>query len=287
MTAKRLARRCAFLSMDNLDGFCSYDDLVTAPLATLGWAVESVPWRSTTDWAQYEVVVIRTPWDYYLAPHEFMATLRSIASSTRLENPLPVIDWNLDKRYLLDLASRGVPIVPTVVAGTVGEAEAAYDALRNRHARIILKPLISANASRTHLLDSSKSLPELDGSAGWLIQPFLEQITREGEVSLFYFGGDYSHAIVKRPAQGDFRVQEEHGGRLARIEPQDDLLRAGRNVIDAVGQPLLYARVDLVRHDNRWLLMELELIEPSLYFNMDPSSPERFARAFVHWIDTR
>lgn len=114
-----------------------------------------------------------------------------------------------------------------------------------------------------------------------MVQPFMENIINEGEFSLFYFDGSYSHAILKTPEAGDFRVQEEHGGRLQSIKADYSLKQAGRKIMQVLPETPLYARVDVVRiGDNHFALMELELIEPSLYFNMDEKSPDRFARAF-------
>lgn len=280
-------RRCAFLSMESLEGFFSYDELLVEPLANRDWEVSFVPWRSDTDWSLYDVVLIRTPWDYYHHPKEFLGVLDTISSRTRLENPLGIVRWNIDKRYLLDLESRGVPIVPTLLIDG-GEVEAE---LRERISswdatEIILKPTISANATNIHRLPRGdwRATDEICQRGNWLVQPFIESVIAEGEISLFYFGGDLSHAIRKTPATGDYRVQEEHGGVLQSITPDARARSIGKKVIDAIGRNLLYARVDLVRHEDRWLLMELELIEPSLYFNMDPASPERFAAVFSTWL---
>lgn len=277
--------------MESLEGFFSYDELLIEPLAQLGWQVDFVPWRRHVDWSRYELVVIRTPWDYCRHPAAFLDVLRTIERQTDLENPLEIVLWNLDKRYLLDLEERGILIVPTLVLGESPD-EAILDQCADLGAaRVVLKPVVSANAENTHLVtldrpDRWSQLGELAPSL-WLAQPFIESVLHDGETSLFYFGGEYSHAITKRPAPGDFRVQEEHGGLLESIVPDATLRNAGDAVIRAIGRDLLYARVDLVRHEDRWMLMELELIEPSLYFNMDAESPARFAKIFDRWVDCR
>lgn len=274
--------------MESLDGYFSYDELLVEPFREHGWNVELVPWRGRDpDWESFDAVLIRTPWDYYQDPDRFVSVLSEIDRVTRLENPLDVVKWNLDKRYLLDLEARGIAIVPTILLDRLSPEQTMARARDLGSDEIIVKPVVGANAEharRIHLdrLDP-ESLAHVD-SGVWLLQPFIASVIEEGEASLFYFGGTYSHAITKRPAAGDFRVQEEHGGALASITPPPDLLEAGNAAIEAIGKTLLYARVDLVRHENRWLLMELELIEPSLYFNMDPDSPARFARAFSDWM---
>lgn len=273
--------------MESLEGFFSYDELLVEPLARRGWEVSFVPWRSSTDWSRYDAVLIRTPWDYYHHPEEFLVVLETISRATRLENPLEIVQWNIDKRYLLELEQRGVPIVPTVmINGGATEGELRERISSWETAEIVLKPAISANATNTHRhrRDDLTRIGELGRRGDWLVQPFIESVLTAGEVSLFYFGGELSHGIRKTPENGDYRVQEEHGGVLASIDPDSSVRAAGKRVGDAVGQNLLYARVDLIRHEDRWLLMELELIEPSLYFNMDPGSPERFAEAFSKWL---
>ncbi|MDX1571567.1 MAG: hypothetical protein R3200_13885, partial [Xanthomonadales bacterium] len=119
----------------------------------------------------------------------------------------------------------------------------------------------------------------------YMAQPFLEQICTEGEYSLFLFGGELSHAVRKVPKAMDFRVQEEHGARILAVTPEADLVEACERVMTALGSAPLYARVDLVRGEASPLLMELELIEPSLYFDFDPDSPQRFAEAFAAHMD--
>jgi len=120
----------------------------------------------------------------------------------------------------------------------------------------------------------------------FLVQPFMPSVVEEGEYSLFYFNGEYSHTILKTPKPADFRVQEEHGGIIKPMEPSAALRSAGRSVFDLIRPAPLYARVDLVR-DGRgeFLVMELELIEPALYFRMDADSPRRFAAALNQIMD--
>ena len=114
-----------------------------------------------------------------------------------------------------------------------------------------------------------------------MAQPFMASVVDEGEYSLFYFDGAYSHAIVKRPGDGDFRVQEEHGGRLEAVVPEHALLEAGAGALAKLPGQALYARLDFVRDGDEFALMEAELIEPSLYFQLDKESPERFAAALA------
>ena len=284
-------RRAAFLTMDSLDEFVAYDHLAIPPLAARGWAVDEVPWRSNADWSRYEAVVIRTPWDYQDAPEAFLAVLEAIESSgARLANGLDVVRWNLDKRYLREIEASGAPIVPTVWGDDL--TPEALAGLFDRLGReVVVKPVVGANADDTFRLTpdtaSASGVVDTFRQRPFMAQPFVRAVVEEGEYSLFTFGGDYSHAILKTPASGDFRVQEEHGGRIRAVDPEPALRAAAEAALAAAPGPLLYARPDLVRMpDGTWAVMELELIEPSLYFPYDDASPERFADAFVRWMDT-
>lgn len=290
-------KKCAVLSMDSLEDFEAYDHLIEPHLEQLGWHVETISWRKNdVDWSKFSAVIIRTPWDYQEDAERFLKVLESIEnSSAHLENSLDIVRWNIDKIYLKELQDLGVGLVPTIWHDKLTSDSIDEHALYNFFGdltceQIVLKPRISANADNTfwlnkvnakqHLIDINDAFSTRD----FMIQPFMEYIINEGEYSLFYFNGEYSHAILKTPKDDDFRVQEEHGGRLQRIEPEKTLIEHANTCISAIKklhQMPLYARVDFVRHQNGFALMEAELIEPSLYFNMDDNSAKRFADAFV------
>jgi len=284
---------CAFLTMDNLDEFEVYDELLLEPLAELGWSVDMVSWRTNgVDWNRYEAVIIRSPWDYQQDAKRFMQVLRDIdASSARLENPLSLVKWNIDKTYLRELEDQGILIVPTLWGEQLepDELDHAFKTLQTDE--LIIKPTVSANADDTFRVkkemdsDLQKQINATFAHRSYMIQPFMQHIVDEGEFSLFYFGGSYSHTILKIPGSGDFRVQEEHGGRLRSVDPEEQLLERALKTMEKIQPQPLYARADFVRtNSDDFALMELELIEPSLYFNMDPESPKRFARIFHNWM---
>jgi len=282
-------KKCVFLSMDDLNNFECYDHLLVEPLAKAGWQTEEISWRRTdVQWSDYDVVIIRSPWDYQDDPDAFLNTLENISEQTHLENNLDIVKWNINKTYLIDLDFAGINIVPTLWGEnlTKGNLLPAYKRLNVNE--IIIKPVIGANADFTYRLNKDAvvareaELIKSFRNKSYMIQPFMSHIISEGEYSLFYFDGNYSHCILKKPKDQDFRVQEEHGGVLMSVKPQPALAEMAQKAIDAIGHKLLYARVDFVRtRQNDFALMELELIEPSLYFNMDDESPKRFVRAFA------
>ncbi len=269
--------------MDNMAGYVSDDGLAIGPLNDLGWHVKTVSWRDkTVDWNDFEVVIIRTTWDYQSRPAEFLDVLQTIENSKAwLENPLNIVKWNLDKRYLRDLHGKGVNIVPTVWDG-VYDQRSFYKWMAELNTdELIIKPTVSATAEHTYRLTKfDADLSRVFSERSFMVQPLMRSVITEGEFSLFYLGGDYSHTIVKRPKKEDFRVQEEHGGIITAVAPERLLRVTGRFIFDLIRPVPLYARVDLVRDaDGKFALMELELIEPSLYLRMDADSPARFAFA--------
>ena len=289
------SRRVAFLTLADPVGYVIDDALAVAPLAALGWAAENVPWRADADWGAFAAVVIRSPWDYTEASDAFLAVLERIdASPATLLNSLAAVRWNLRKTYLRDLEAAGVPTIPTVwrdrlaPGGTAGlfDAVAALGAAGSDE--VVVKPVVGANASGAFRV--TRAAPQAaDVEAHYadrplMAQPFVRSVVDEGEFSVFAFSGRVSHTVLKTPARGDFRVQEEHGGLITAVAPEPALLAAAQRAFDAtqvaVGEALLYARADLVRAPGGgfWTI-EVEVVEPALYFRMDAGAPARFARA--------
>jgi len=294
----------AFLTLEELGDYVVDDDLAIAPLAELGFEVQSLPWtRTDIAWGDFDLIVVRSTWDYHRVPEVFLSSIaRMQAAGARVENGLPLLRWNTDKRYLRELEQEGVPIVPTVWLEeglTPGLLEREVRAVEARWGtgEVVLKPVIGASAEdtlripvaqvATHEAEALRLFPGRPAQ----LQPFLPSVVAEGEVSLIHVGGELSHLIRKVPAAGDFRVQEEYGGAITLESPTGELLEASARVMAALARvsgrlsppaSALYARVDLVRDpDGRWVLMELELVEPSLYLRMHPEAPGRFAQALV------
>jgi len=276
--------------MDHLDDYECYDQLLYEPMKRIGWSVDTISWRKEkVNWDAYEVVIIRSPWDYQKEPDRFLEVLEEIEkSSARLENSLDLVQWNIDKRYLGDLAEKGTRIVPTLWLDSFRADD--YDKLFKKLTanEMVIKPVISAGAEHTYRLkpDADASfLTKLEKEYEHrpaMVQPFMPNIVTEGEFSLLFFGGTYSHTVLKTPARHDFRVQEEFGSRLRNVTPEPELMEHAKQVLSNLDDTPLFARVDSVRTDDHdFALMELELIEPSLYFNMDPDSPARFSKIFA------
>jgi len=286
-------KKCAYLTMRDPGDFVTDYALSFDAMAARGWSVDTVDWRDAgLDWDAYRAVYICTPWDYPQHLEQFLDVLQRIDNSKAvLVNPLPLVHWTLQKTYLADLQQRGAAIVPSRWHDRfdTDALQAAFDAFDTE--RIIIKPVIGANAQHTYVLqkgltaDKVLQLGETFARRPFFLQPFVDSVQTEGEYSLFYFGGAYSHAIQKVPRTGDFRVQEEHGGDIRHHDASAALRVAGERVMDLIRPCPVYARVDFVRAArDEFLVMELELIEPSLYLRMDAAAADRFAAAFDAYV---
>jgi glutathione synthase/RimK-type ligase-like ATP-grasp enzyme len=278
--------RAAFVTWRGLPALSADDRLAAAALERHGVAVEAVSWDDpAVDWVGYSAVVVRSTWDYHRRPLEFQRWIERLEhSGAPLWNPPALLRWNLDKRYLGELAQLGIAVVPTrtvrrgsgaTLAGTLDEAG---------WGEVVVKPAISASAhetwrsSPTRARSDARRFSALLESGDVLVQPYQPAI-EEGEWSLCFFGGRFSHAVLKRPRPGEFRVQAELGGEVLVRRPSSRLVEEAANVVGRAPAPWLYARVDACDVGGALLLMELELIEPTLFFHADPDAPERFAEA--------
>jgi len=275
--------------MDDLGDYVVDDDLAIEPLKQIGWNVETVSWRArNVDWDRFEAVIIRSPWDYHKYPDEFLNVLRTIDDTgARLLNPLKTVEWNLSKTYLRDLEEKGVEIVPTIWGYRPIEKETVRDWLKDHSSDdVIVKPLISATARDTfRVCEYTSALKEIFRDREYMVQPLMNNILSEGEFSLMFFGGEFSHAVLKRPHRNDFRVHEEFGGTTTPVKPSERLMESARVALQHVKPTPLYTRIDFVRNGkDGFSLMELELIEPALHFRMDSESPVRFAKTVNEWM---
>ena len=272
------------------------DRLLVDALAERGVNAAATVWNdASVQWTDFDAVVIRSCWDYHLAHDAFLAWIARLeASGVRVMNPPALVRWNAEKGYLRDLSSGGTVVVPTrwVEKGDVISLE---DVLREQQwPEVVVKPAISASAHETWRASTSSALAGEGRFRGMvsrgrvLVQPYLDVIASEGEWSLLFYGGVYSHAALKRPRAGDFRVQVEHGGGSEFREPESHAIDTARLALLAAEHGRarsLYARVDGCISDGRFVLMELELIEPDLYLRANPAAPQRLADALMRRID--
>lgn len=277
----------AFVTHQTMPEMVDDDRLVADALGSLGVPVVSAVWDDpAVDWPRFACVVIRSTWDYHHKPEQYAEWLRArMGDGTRLWNPPEAVLGNMNKRYLADLASRGVEVVPTEYL-QVASGQQLRRVLETRGwDEVVIKPAVSASADgtwRSSLAAAGADQAQFEEqcrSNDVLVQPYLAEIESPGEWSLVFFGGQYSHAALKRPARGDFRVQEHCGGDAVPGNPPSGLVRQAGDVLSMVGSSLLYARVDGVDREGRLLLMELEINEPYLFMGLSPNAASRFAEA--------
>jgi len=256
--------------------------LLVGALADMGITAAVWTWQEPFEWGSVPLVVIRSPWDYVEHLPEFLEWAKSVDAVTRLLNPLEVVTWNARKDYLLDLERKGVPIVPTTIAHQYYGMKWPDLSVFALDEILVAKPIVGVGAlgakrgfrKDPEFLDHIKDLRETDDV---LVQPYLPSVATDGEVSLLYFDGVFSHAVRKRPASGDFRVQEHHGGTVEDHTPTAQEMAVAEAALAAAPAPTLYARVDLVEHHGAPVVMELELIEPELFLRRSPAAAAVFA----------
>lgn len=281
--------KIAFVTHASLPGLAADDLLAVEELHRRGARVEPAVWDDPgVRWSAYDRVVIRSCWDYHLRPDAFFDWLdRLEGEGIPLWNSAAVVRGNVDKAYLGELGAAGLPVLPTVRLPQGEPADLAGLLDRQGWDEVVIKPSVSASAFRTLRTRRGEAaavqgtLDEMLASSGVLVQPFLAEIQQGGEWSLIFLGGEFSHAVLKRPKEGDFRVQTELGGSADPRTPSISLVEQARRIVAAIPRPWLYARVDGVEIGGVFTLMELELIEPSLFLVADEQAPARFAAAIL------
>ncbi len=295
MTSQRRGRtpRVAFATCRQSPAITDDDRLAVDTLSRRGIDVEAAVWDAPdVDWARFDRVVVRSTWDFHLKPLAYAQWVRRFLDEPgRLWNPPPVILDNLDKRYLVDLARRGIAVVPTerVRAGeerplaTIIEGRAWED--------VVVKPAVSASArgtwrsSRATARDDEARFAVQCRDHDLLVQPYCPEVAEHGEWSLIFFDGEWSHAVLKKPADGDFRVQRHFGGQPVAATPSAMVVEQAASILATITDRLLYARVDGIERGGDFVLMELELNEPYLFLSFSQTAPARFADAIVRVLE--
>jgi glutathione synthase/RimK-type ligase-like ATP-grasp enzyme len=283
------------------------DEHAAAVLRVHGYRVAAAVWDDTNltpaDWATFSAVVVGSTWDYFTKPAAFQAWLTMLERANVIVfNPIPLMRWNADKIYLRELERAGVPIVPTLWVNK--DSDTSIDELLSQcdWTELILKPSISAGSYKTARflrsdLQSSASeyqalLADIVQESSAMLQPLVPEILLTGEYSFIFFKGSdevvFSHAVLKSAQAGEFRIQEKYGGQTRIVEAPPHLIQQARDVLDAVESIVgedsanwLYARVDGVERDGQLLLMEVEMIEPSLFFTEADAAEKGAAERFV------
>ncbi len=268
-----------------------YHEDLTPHCRSLESALGTVPeyrhWANPGDLSAFNLVLPLLAWGYQSDPAIWYELLDKLGmDGIHIANPVSILRWNTDKAYLMELANKGIAIVPTMIAPQLDDAALCEAARHFGTDNLIIKPPISGGAYGTYKISQGDAIPDDVAGARMMIQPFLPAISSEGEYSLLYFNGKYSHAVNKRPTAGDFRVQDYLGGIEVAVTPPDDAFALADAALAAAPDICLYARVDMLRDDKGVMqLMELELIEPALFFKFAPDGGAMFAGAVKDRID--
>lgn len=262
------------------------DRLLSDALGDRGLEVSRVNWADgRIDWRGFDAILIRQTWDYFERLDAFRAWLARVETCTRVINPVEVMRWNCDKRYLVELAAAGVPTVATVVVERQQPAPRLGGLLeRHRFPEAVVKPAVSGAGRETYRIGRAEAgefepdWQRLVAQEDMLVQPFMPAIIEHGEVSLVVIDGAVTHAVRKIAAAGEFRVQDDHGGTVQAHTPSETEAVVAREALAAAPEPVGYARVDLVQTAGGPVVMELELIEPELFFRNAPRAADLLAR---------
>lgn len=267
------------------------DAILAEALQAHGLRVVRKNWADPDfDWSMTRAAMFRTTWDYFHRFDEFSQWLDRVSRQTLLVNPEALVRWNMDKHYLLELASRGIPIPPTQIRkkGTAGSLEEWHREAGWAHLETVLKPTISGGARHTYRLSPENVgmheavFAELTAREDMMLQVFQRPVLEKGEISLMVMGGVFTHAVLKIAKAGDFRVQDDFGGTVHHYEPSSEEMALAENAVAACSPVPLYARVDIIRdNDGQLAVMEMELIEPELWFRFHPPAATKLAEVLA------
>lgn len=274
------------------NGFDEIQDLLPF-LQNKGLHIQSEIWDDPdVDWQTYDIALLRMPWDYHQKFEAFKNWLDRIeALGIKLLNSYQTVRWNIDKHYLKEIIDAGFDVIPSVFLEKEwdGNFSGIFNSLKSD--QIIVKPCVSGGSRNTFKLNAETARGRADEIAtllldgAYIAQPFMKEI-EDGEWSFTFFNGRYSHTILKKPKTGDFRVQQFFGGTIDRMEPEQSLIDQAASYLPAFARDTLYARVDGVLVDGKFVLMELELVEPFLYLAYAPEAPENFYHALKEKVDS-
>ncbi|MFT3700991.1 MAG: hypothetical protein QM802_01365 [Agriterribacter sp.] len=267
------------------NNFNEVEDLL--PLLTKkGFDITAEIWDDPkVDWSKYDVALLKTPWDYHQKYEQFKQWLNRIeAADVRLLNDFTTVRWNMDKHYLAEIAQAGFDVIPTlyIERGWTGELLPIFEQLQSTE--LIIKPCVSGGSKNTIVIQKDSSFEQrakviaLLSEADYLVQPLMHEV-QNGEWSFVFFNGRYSHTILKKPKAGDFRVQQIHGGTITTIYASQRDIDNAATYLQQFANNIFYARVDGLMVNGKFMLMELELIEPFLYLSYGEGAVERYCEA--------
>lgn len=279
-------KQVAFITSQKQPMLSLSDALVVPLLYQHDITVTTLPWGHKTDWNSFDMIVIRSAWDYPLRYKKFVSWLNMVEhQNSRVWNMVNTLRWNTTKTYFSTMIDDHVSIVPTNIITNNDSIPTSLLPWRT----IVVKPAVGAWAFET------KIFPENDKKR-WtshvcrllprgpvLIQQYMENVC-DGEYSLIFFDKKFSHAVLKIPKKGEFRIQKAYGGIIVPIKPPSTAIKTAQFILDNIPEPLLYARVDGLWINGSFTLMEVELCEPELFLDAHSLAPQKFCDAIVLYL---
>ncbi len=290
----KVPKKIAILTFTRSAELCVDRQYLEQLFAQENLVYEEVIWDTpNVDWKEYDAVLIRSTCDYFEDKYDqFIKTLKHIEKlGIPLFNPTSIVSWNSKKSYLGDLKARGINVLETILTNIGQTKNLALPMQENNWHECVVKPVISAAAYKTFRVKLADAATfDLSAHFGphelFLIQPFAQEIIDEGEWSFIFFDKKFSHAMLSNPKPGDFRVQFFHGGYLQKVTPEPWMLQEAQRILEATGhEKILYARVDTIRRGKKLFLMELEMIEPYLYFDYYPETAKTFVKTVKQYLN--
>lgn len=280
----------ALVTFSKLPKLFGSDNLLIDPFKKHGFKPLAVPWdKRDVSWENFDLVILRSCWNYHTRIPEFHDWLNKLESlKVNLWNPVNVIRWNMNKKYLLDLEKKGVPIIPTLLFNKEAIKDIRQLIDKKRWKEVVIKPAIGASAYKILKVNSRQidsQLPYMEKvlqETEIIIQPFMEEVITMGEFSFVFINKKYSHAVLKKPKKDEFRSQIEFGGTELAVKPPPQLISQTQQAIDKIKSSLLYTRIDGLNIDGKLQIMEMELIEPDLFFKTNKNAVEKFVEAAVY-----
>lgn len=269
------------------------DDTLIDFLKSKGLNITKEIWNDEkVNWEDYDLAILKSPWDYFDLIEDFYAWLAVIESkNVRLLNPIDIVKWNADKHYLLDIENAGLNVTPSIFLSKDDKIDLSIYFKKLNTINFIIKPAVSGGSKNTFKVDIdsvedvNEKIQILIQEEDFIVQPFLNEIAENGEWSFIFFGGKFSHALLKKAKAGDFRVQHTFGGTVHLQKPATKLIEIAQLYINKFAQNCLYARVDGAFVNKQFMLMELELIEPYLFLDLEKESYERYYKALQQLIN--
>lgn len=283
--------KIALLTCQRLPNLTPADQLLIPELAKHNIVAEAVIWDDpNVIWTDFDYLIFRNTWDYYEKESQFnlwLATIKKLGIKTL--NSIYIIEKNKHKFYLRDFQEKGITIIPTIFIDKTTHLNLSGK-IPSNWKKAVIKPSFSAGSYLTEVFEIADvdkinaKYQNIARTIELLLQEFKPEIETEGETSLIFFNKKFSHAINKKPKAGDFRIQVQFGGMYTSIPPSAEVMQQAQNIVNTFPNQLLYARVDGIIINNKIQLMEVECIEPDLYFNYSEGSLQRFVNSILKLI---